>query len=146
MSCWAFTQATNEATALGSYYFLTTDVADTNDLSAKTAITVTAAWNAGFDTLWSCDTVVSDSTQNHVTCSRFLPSLADNVSPTGDWRFAPVGTKNPSQATSDQIWVYGGTAGTGSGAGVWATYTVALQGGKGMLGTIGALAVAMLTY
>ena len=62
MSCWAFTQASNEATNLSSYYFSGSDVANTNDLSGKTALTVTSAWNAGFDKLWSCDTVVSDST------------------------------------------------------------------------------------
>ena len=62
MSCWAFTQASNEATNLSSYYFSGTDVADSNDLSGKTALTKTSAWNAGFNKLWSCDTVVSDST------------------------------------------------------------------------------------
>ena len=112
---------------------------DLSNPSVVTPLTQAAAWNAGFDRLWSCDPVVSDSTQNHVTCNRFLPNLVNNASPATDWRFAPNGSKNPSQATSNQAWIY--TTGTN-----WATYTVALQGAMGMLGTVGALAVAMLAY
>ena len=144
LSCWAFTQATNEATNLSSYYFTSTNVnSATLDLSSQTALTVTSAWNVGFNKLWSCDTVVTDSTQNHITCNRFLPNLVNNASPADDFRFAPLGSKNPSQATSTQAWIYGGTTGTGA---TWATYTMTLQGALGTLGTIGALAVTMLAY
>lgn len=140
LSCWGFTQATNEVTSIVSYYVTGATVdSSTLDLSGVTALTQTAAWNAGFNKIWSCDTVVADSTQNHVTCNRFLPKLSNNASPAGDFRFAPIGSKNPDQATSTQGWIYA----TGT---TWTTYTVALQGAKGMLGVIGALAVTLLSY
>ena len=138
LSCWAFTQATNEVTALVSYYESGATAIVGHNLSTSTALTLTSAWNAGFNKLWSCDTVVTDSTQNHVTCNRFLPNLVNNASPATDFRFAPPGSKNPSQATSTQVWTFDKTTFT--------AFLLTLQGSNALLNVAGALAVALLAY
>ena len=139
-SCWAFTQATNEVTNLVSYYNYNGQATDSLDLSGQTALTQTSAWNAGFNKVWSCDTVVVDATTNHVTCWRFLPDLTGDASPADDWRFSVMGGKNPEGSIATEVWRYD----TGT---TWTKYAVTLQGARGLIGTaIASLAMLVLSY
>ena len=105
-SCWAITIGTNAVSGTKSFY--QTTVSDGQNLhSAGVALTQTCAWNAGFHKLWSIS-YESDGSNHSVTGSRFLPSLVNDVSPTGDFRFAPTNSENPDQASDTAVWIYAG--------------------------------------
>ena len=136
MSCWAITVVSQAITGTKSFY--ETTVSDATDFSsAGTEVTLTCAWYAGFNKLWSIS-YETDASNHQVTGARFLPNLVNNVSPTGDFRFAPATSENPDQASDSSVWVYGGT-----GASQITKNTVAFTGATSLLGAA-SVAIALL--
>ena len=140
-SCWTVTiDATNvEITGTASYYETSNIANNYNLLSTGVPITETCAWNAGFNKLWSI-AHTKDASNYHVTAYRFLPKLSNDVSPTGDFRFAPISDKNPDQASDTAVWVYNSPTS-------WAEYSVTLAGAtEVIIGAASAAVVALLTF
>ena len=136
MSCWAIVVSSRVITGTKSFY--ETTASDSIDFSsAGTEVALTCAWYAGFNKLWSIS-YETDASNHSVTGARFLPALVNNVSPTGDFRFAPTNSENPDQASDSSVWVY-----AGAGASQITKNTVAFTGATSILAAASA-AIALL--
>ena len=136
LSCWAITITSAVIDGDTNYYETSGIDTSTLDLASATSIDPTCAWFAGFDKFWSIS-YTTDASNHQVTGARFLPKLDGNSSPTDDYRFAPMGSENPDQASDTAVWIYE-ASGTS-----WTAYAVEFQGAVGLLGAASA-AIALL--